>query len=52
MHRWKIKVPAPAQNKVTETVRPEVNSSPVASLKKPVTRIGTKIVAPNMANIC
>lgn len=47
-----ISVPTPAQKRVTETVRPSVRSSPQAFLKNPITRIGTKIVAPNMANMC
>ena len=51
-HTWNISVPIPAQNKVTETVRPLVKGSLHALWKYPATSIGTSIVAPNIANIC
>ncbi len=36
--KWKIKVPRPAKRSVTETGRPVI--------------VGTRMVAPNIANMC
>ena len=45
-HIWNISVPIPAQNKVTETVRPLVKGSLHALWKYPATSIGTSIWVP------
>ena len=48
----KSNVPKPAQNNVTETVNPLLGATPTASVRYPEIKIGTRIVAPNIANIC